>query len=281
MREQVEKCSGCGTEYRVPKPPRLVTCGECETFLFSFPVVEAWLKEHRETLDVKDRAPLLEIVERNPDLALALAIALTRGGIGSVETADQSGGVTAHEAGDQNLDSRREFPEELSEIPFEPMHGKLTCMEFRNVLDSSGESWQLTVETVIVGVVRAAERTTTFGVKLEGKSTKGETTISEEIFFDELQEAIDAFDVIAATGSNIANQPQEYTEVHYETDRGVRYGFSQTQYGQSPFLRLPDAPMIYLSIEQFFELRDSLEEGQERLRARGAKVQAPIAAAEV
>lgn len=253
--------------YAVPKPPHLDRCDECDTPLFAAAVVQQWLQDNRDRVLVTDRARLAEILERNPELTAELAAHV---GASSTPGPERESGAVAVPGGAEP-DLARGFPDVSSTgipAPFVPIYGTFTCKVFNNVHDAQGRTGSISVETFIVSHVSSRSKTTRLGVKFTCTMEDLEEKSTGEIPFDELPEAVIAFDTIAETGSHIADRKDGYTELFYDTTTKVRYGFSQTVYGQTPFIQLAGGPPLYMTVEQFFELRDAVDDAWTKLNER-------------
>src|SRR6266536_353963 len=137
--------------------------------------------------------------------------------------------------------------------PFTPTHGKLVVREHRPFGEIPAvDGAVLNVKSSIIITLEAAEPVTSYGARLEHE-VGSETIALSCIDYEDLAEAIEAFDAIGEIGNQIAQQDRPYTEVFYVTRDDVRFGFYQPQPGQRPFVQLSrGATSLYITVEQFF-----------------------------
>lgn len=129
----------------------------------------------------------------------------------------------------------------------------------------------LSIDTMVLRIIRGTDQNDAFGVILTLKSQKGsEETV--HLDFDEIDELINALKVIRHTAEEIARTERDYTEVIYATKDNARFGFYQANGTQKGFVNIGFRGNLFHSVHDNASIENLLRNAMEHLRTKGAEV---------
>ncbi|WP_338818903.1 hypothetical protein [Acidovorax temperans] len=131
----------------------------------------------------------------------------------------------------------------------------------------------LLVSTMVLAIVKGAQREMSYSVKLERRDDQKNTTASVLLDYDELPELIEAFDFIASHALEMQGRQRDYTEVTYSTKDAARFGFFQSR-GQQQIFVAPElhGDLIFLADHDFPRLKSLLGQAKSHLESKGASL---------
>lgn len=151
--------------------------------------------------------------------------------------------------------------------------GSIVVKEFREIGKLKGRySDSIMISTLILAIIKGANRKTSYGVKLEHVGTESYSDLSVLLDFDELHELAEAFDFISSLAEKLKIQKCDYTEVVYSTKDDAQFGFYQDKdQQQQAFIKINSHDEImFIDLPYLEKFKFILLNAQQHLIDRGA-----------
>lgn len=151
--------------------------------------------------------------------------------------------------------------------------GAIIIKEMKPIGSTHGEYGSfLEVETIVLRVIRGTTQNDAHGVLLIIKSAGNESEEKVHLDFDEIEELINALQVIRHTSTELGRNKTDYTEVIYATKDNAKFGFYQSNSEQMGFVNIGYQGQMFHIVHNNIEIEKLLQLAVEHLRTKGAEI---------